>query len=46
MSPKQVFMRPDGDGHASSFCASFLEELTAAGKQTITEYLIKDGRKT
>ena len=46
MSAKQVFMRPDGDCHASSFYASFIEELAAAGKQTIIEYLMKDERET
>lgn len=46
MSPQQVFTRPDGDGHASSFCASFIEELAAAGERTIIEYLMKDERET
>jgi len=46
MSPKQLFKKPDGDSHASSFCASFIEELAAAGKQTIIEYIMKDERET
>lgn len=45
MSPKQVFMKPDGDGHAYSFRASFIEKLAAAGKQTIIKYLMKDKRE-
>lgn len=45
MSPEEGFHDPDGDGHASSFCASFIEELAAAGKQTTIKYLVKDERE-